>query len=172
MMPKSNATEEHRRTRSRRAFLKNAPAAAVAAAVVTAPSTARAQGTADKPVKKVFRGPNAKPPDPANPPLFNGTVLYGNLVFISGIGYHQPGDITLHTTKVLEQMKSQLEACGSSMEKVLKVNVYLNDLKDYDAMNAVFKGKFGPEPGVRTTIAAAGGIPGNSLVEIDCIASL
>ena len=98
--------------------------------------------------------------------------LYGNLVFISGIGYHQPGDITLHTTKVLEQMKSQLEACGSSMEKVLKVNVYLNDLKDYDAMNAVFKGKFGPEPGVRTTIAAAGGIPGNSLVEIDCIACI
>ena len=97
-------------------------------------------------MKKVFRGPNAKPPDPANPPMFNGTVLYGNLVFISGIGYHQAGDITVHTTKVLEQMKSQLEACGSSMEKVLKVNVYLNDLKDYDAMNAVFRGKFGPEP--------------------------
>jgi 2-iminobutanoate/2-iminopropanoate deaminase len=53
---------------------------------------------------------------------------------------------------------------------VLKVNVYLNDLKDYAAMNEVFMGRFGPEPGVRTTIAAAGGIPGNSLVEIDCIA--
>jgi 2-iminobutanoate/2-iminopropanoate deaminase len=172
MMPKSKATEEHGRTRSRRTFLKKAPAVAAAAAVVSAPAVARAQGPADKPVKKIFRAAGAKPPDPANPPLFNGTVLYGNLVFISGIGYHQPGDITLHTTKVLEQMKSQLEACGSSMEKVLKVNVYLNDLKDYDAMNAVFKGKFGPEPGVRTTIAAAGGIPGNSLVEIDCIACL
>jgi enamine deaminase RidA (YjgF/YER057c/UK114 family) len=56
------------------------------------------------------------------------------------------------------------------MTKVLKVNVYLNDLKDYAAMNDVFRGKFGPEPPVRTTIAAAGGIPGNSLVEIDCIA--
>ena len=171
-MPKSKATDEHIRTQNRRAFLKRAPAVAVAAAAVAAPTAARAQGTSDKPVKKVFRGPNAKPPDPANPPMFNGTVLYGNLVFISGIGYHQAGDITVHTTKVLEQMKSQLEACGSSMEKVLKVNVYLNDLKDYDAMNAVFRGKFGPEPGVRTTIAAAGGIPGNSLVEIDCIACL
>ena len=160
-----------RKTTNRRAFLKKAPAVA-AAAVVAAPAVAKAQGTADKPVKKVFRAAGAKPVDPANPPLFNGTVLYGNLVFISGIGYHQAGDITVHTTKVLEQMKSQLEACGSSMEKVLKVNVYLNDLKDYDAMNAVFKGKFGPEPGVRTTIAAAGGIPGNSLVEIDCIACL
>ena len=56
------------------------------------------------------------------------------------------------------------------MEQVLKVNVYLNDLKDYDGMNKVFEGKFGPEPPIRTTIAAAGGIPGNSLVEIDCIA--
>src|SRR3954471_11016542 len=120
---------------NRRAFLKKAPAVAVAAAAVS-PATARAQAPAEKPVKKIFR--NGKPA-PATPPLFNGTVLYGNLVFISGIGYHEPGDIKLHTQKVLEQMKAQLEACGSSMEKVLKVNVYLNDLKDYAAMNDVFK---------------------------------
>jgi len=148
--------------------LKTAPAVVVAAAAV-APSAARAQGTTDKPVKKVFYR-NGKPPE--KPPLFNGTVLYGNLVFISGIGYHEAGDITVHTTKVLEQMKTQLEACGSSMEKVLKVNVYLNDLKDYKAMNDVFQGKFGPEPGVRATIAAAGGVPGNSFVGIDCIACI
>ena len=58
------------------------------------------------------------------------------------------------------------------MDKVLKCNVYLNDLKDYDAMNEVYQGSFGDEPPVRTTIAAAGGIPGNSLVEIDVIACL
>jgi 2-iminobutanoate/2-iminopropanoate deaminase len=154
---------------NRRAFLRKAPAAA-AAAVVAVPATALAQGaTAEKPTKKVFYR-SGKPPE--KPPLFNGTVLYGNLVFISGIGYHEAGDIKLHTQKVLEQMKSQLEAAGSSMEKVLKVNVYLNDLKDYAGMNEVFQGAFGPEPGVRTTIAAAGGIPGNSLVEIDCIACI
>jgi enamine deaminase RidA (YjgF/YER057c/UK114 family) len=56
------------------------------------------------------------------------------------------------------------------MEKVLKVNVYLNDIKDWEAMNEIYMGRFGPEPGVRTTVAPAGGIPGNSLVEIDCIA--
>jgi len=154
---------------NRRTFLKKAPAVAAAAAVV-APATALAQGApADKPTKKVLYR-SGKPP--ATPPLFNGTVLYGNLVFISGIGYHEPGDIKLHTQKVLEQLKLQLESAGSSMEKVLKVNVYLNDLKDYEGMNTVFRGAFGPEPGVRTTIAAAGGIPGNSLVEIDCIACL
>lgn len=58
------------------------------------------------------------------------------------------------------------------MNHVLKVNVYLNDLKDYKAMNEAYKGRFGDLPPVRTTIAAAGGIPGDSLVEIDCIAFL
>jgi 2-iminobutanoate/2-iminopropanoate deaminase len=151
---------------NRRAFLKTAPAVAAAAAVA-APASVLAQGTADKPVKKVHYR-SGKPPE--KPPLFNGTVSYGNLVFISGIGAHVPGDIKSHTKIVLDQMKTQLENVGSSMEKVLKVNVYLNDLKDYAGMNEVFQGSFGPEPGVRTTIAAAGGIPGNSLVEIDCIA--
>ena len=56
------------------------------------------------------------------------------------------------------------------MEKVLKVQVFLNDLADYKAMNEVFLGRFGPEPPVRTTVACAGGIPGDSLVEMDVIA--
>ena len=90
----------------------------------------------------------------------------------SGIGAHFEGDIKAHTEHVLDEMQKKLESVGSSMEKVLKVNVYLNDLKDYAGMNEVFLGRFGPEPGVRTTIAAAGGIPGNSLVEIDCIACI
>jgi 2-iminobutanoate/2-iminopropanoate deaminase len=56
------------------------------------------------------------------------------------------------------------------MDKVLKVSVFLNDLKDYDAMNKVFHGRFGDNPPVRTTVAPAGGIPGHSLVEMDVIA--
>ena len=151
---------------NRRAFLKNGPAVAVAAAVA-APASALAQGTpADKPVKKVHYASDKRPENP----LFNGVVSYGNLVFISGIGAHFEGDIKAHTKHVLDEMQKNLERVGSSMEKVLKVNVYLNDLKDYAGMNDMFRGRFGPEPGVRTTIAAAGGIPGNSLVEIDCIA--
>ncbi len=153
---------------NRRAFLKKGPVVAAAAAVGTVPVGLHAQGTAgEKPVKKVHYA-SGKPPEKT--PLFNGVVSYGNLVFISGIGAHFEGDIKAHTKHVLDEMAKNLERAGSSMEKVLKVNVYLNDLKDYDGMNEVFRGRFGPEPGVRTTIAAAGGIPGNSLVEIDCIA--
>jgi enamine deaminase RidA (YjgF/YER057c/UK114 family) len=147
--------------------LKKAPAAAAAAAAVTLPAAAQAQTGADKPTKKVHYA-SGKPPEKT--PLFNSVVSYGNLVFISGIGAHFEGDIKAHTKHVLDEVQKNLERVGSSMEKVLKVNVYLNDLKDYAGMNEMFLGRFGAEPGVRTTIAAAGGIPGNSLVEIDCIA--
>ncbi|SPF55130.1 Endoribonuclease L-PSP [Candidatus Sulfopaludibacter sp. SbA4] len=139
---------------------------AVAAATTAAAVPGKAQ---EKAVKRVIY-PNGK--KPATTPRFNSTVAYGNLIFIAGVGYHQEGDITVHTKGVLDSIKRQLESVGSSMEKVLKVNVYLNDLKDYDAMNKVYDGSFGNEPPVRTTIAAAGGIPGNSLVEIDVIACL
>jgi enamine deaminase RidA (YjgF/YER057c/UK114 family) len=102
--------------------------------------------------------------------MYSNAVAYGNLLFIAGKGYHSEGDIKVHTKDVLRQIKEELERAGSSMNKVLKCNVYLNDLKDYAGMNEVFRGSFGDEPPVRTTIAAAGGIPGNSLVEIDVIA--
>ena len=151
---------------NRRAFLKKAPAVAAAAAVV-APTRALAQSGSEKPTKKVHYA-SGKPPEKT--PLFNSVVSYGSLVFVSGIGAHFEGDIKAHTAHVLDEMKANLERVGSSMEKVLKVNVYLNDLKDYAAMNEVFLGRFGAEPGVRTTVAPAGGIPGGSLVEIDCIA--
>ncbi len=52
----------------------------------------------------------------------------------------------------------------------MKCNVYLHDLNDYKGMNEVFGGRFGENPPVRTTVATYGGVPGNSLVEIDVIA--
>ncbi len=146
-------------TRSRRAF-----GAALAGAAI--PVAAKAQPAA-APQKKVhYRGGKK----PAKTPLFSGAVSYGNLLFIAGKGAHFEGDIKAHTKHVLDEVQKELESAGSSMEKVLKCNVYLNDLKDYDGMNEVFRGRFGDEPPVRTTIAAAGGIPGKSLVEIDVIA--
>ena len=151
---------------NRRTFVLGASSmAAVAASAAAAPARAQEAG---KPVKKVH-WKDGKKPDKT--PLFSGITSYGGLVFIAGVGAHFEGDIKAHTKHVLDEIKEKLESVGSSMEKVVKVNVYLNDLKDYAAMNEEFLGRFGPEPPVRTTIAATGGIPGNSLVEIDCIAT-
>jgi 2-iminobutanoate/2-iminopropanoate deaminase len=153
------------KTTNRRNFLgKGAAAAAVAVAAVPA----QAQTSPAAPTKRVIYRDGKKPVNPR----YSSTVAYGNLIFISGVGYHKEGDIKVHTRGVLDEIKAQLESAGSSMNKVLKCNVYLNDLKDYDAMNQVFQGSFGDEPPVRTTIAAAGGIPGNSLIEIDVIACI
>jgi 2-iminobutanoate/2-iminopropanoate deaminase len=154
-------------TTDRRTFIRRGVTAAAAVTAATSATTVAAQG--EKPVKKIHYRNGRKP---EKPPLFNGTVSYGNLVFIAGVGYHSEGDIKVHTKAVLDQIQQQLESVGSSMEKVLKCNVYLNDLKDYAGMNEMFQGRFGAEPPVRTTIAAAGGIPGNSLVEIDVTATL
>ena len=145
-------------TNSRRRFLTAGAAAATGAGAAQAKTA---------PAKKVHYK-STKPRTSA--PLFNGAVSYGNLLFIAGKGAHFEGDIKAHTKHVLDEIQSELENAGSSMNKVLKCNVYLNDLKDYEGMNEVFRGRFGEEPPVRTTIAAAGGIPGNSLVEIDVIA--
>ena len=150
---------------NRRSFIRRGVTAAAGVTAVAIPTTAAAQ--TEKPVKKVHYR-NGKKPEKT--PLFNSTVSYGTLLFIAGVGYHTEGDIKVHTKGVLDQIQQQLESVGSSMEKVVKCNVYLNDLKDYAGMNEMFQGRFGAEPPARTTIAAAGGIPGNSLVEIDVIA--
>lgn len=105
-------------------------------------------------------------------PLFAGSTSLGNMVFIAGKGAHtEPFEIKAHTEIVLKELEKELVKAGSSMEKVLKVTVFLNDIADYAGMNEVYKGRFGAKPPVRTTVAVAkGGVPGNSLVEMDCIA--
>ncbi len=104
-------------------------------------------------------------------PLFSQVTKFNGMVFIAGQGAHFAGDIKAHTDHVLKELEKRLQEAGSSMEKVLKVNVYLDDIKDYKDMNEVYKGRFGKKPPVRTTVAVAkGGVPGDSLVEMDCIA--
>ncbi len=146
---------------NRRKFLRGGVATAAAGAAAAMPAAAQSA-----PTRKVFY-PNGQ--KPAKTPLFNQTVAYGNLLFIAGQGAHVPGDIKVHTKIVLDELKKRLESAGSSMQKVLKATVFLAKGEDYAAMNEVFQDAFGPEPPVRTTVAAAW-VPGNSLVEIDVIA--
>ncbi|MCC6590149.1 MAG: RidA family protein [Bryobacterales bacterium] len=136
-------------------------AAATAAAL---PAAAAAQSTT-KGKKQAWQRPNAK-----GTPLYSQITAFGDLVFAAGHGVAE-GDAKTQTTRVLDQISEALERTKSSMEKVLKCNVYLATLDDYKAMNEAFMGRFGAQPPVRTTIAVAGGIPlKGCLVEIDVIA--
>ena len=159
---------------SRRNMLKNSAAAAAAitgSAIVAATAEAKTPKleTPKLEKKSYSTHPNT---DNANAPapLFSSAVSYGNLLFLAGVGAHFQGTVEEHTKHVLDELEKNLIAAGSSMEKVLKVNVYLNDINDWAKMNTVYAGRWGKIPPVRTTVAPAGGIPGNSLVEIDLIA--
>src|SRR5437899_8325325 len=101
---------------NRRTLLKAAIGAAAAATTVKAQTG---------PTKKVHYKNGKKP---AKPSLFSGAVSYGNLLFIAGKGAHVPGDIKSHTKIVLDEVQAELENAGSSMDKVLKCSVFLNDL--------------------------------------------
>ena len=154
-------------TQSRRNLLKNAAAAAAGSAALVASAQAQTTGKLEK---KAYAAKTNVDNATAAPPLFSSAVSYGNLLFLAGVGAHFKGTIEEHTKHVLDELEQNLVGAGSSMEKVLKVNVYLNDINDWAKMNTVYAGRWGKVPPVRTTVAPAGGIPGNSLIEIDLIA--
>ena len=151
----------------RRSILKRLFASAAGVVGISAASKAAVEPAALPAVveKEVFNVVNHQ-----DVPLFSGSTKLGNLVFVAGKGYHKEGDIKVHTDEVLKELEKELIKAGSSMEKVLKVSVFLHDLNDYKGMNEVYKGRFGSKPPVRTTVAVYGGVPGDSLVEMDCIA--
>ena len=134
-----------------------------AAAAAGAASAASAQSG---PVKEIHYRDGRKP---EGTPLYSSALSLGNLVFISGTGVAEPADVAGQTDRVLKSIEERLILAGSSMEKVVKCNVYLLDLADYDAMNNAFRGRFGPEPPVRTTVAVSGIPLEGCRVEIEVI---
>lgn len=115
-----------------------------------------------------------KAPKPAAP--YSPGIVDGGFVFASGqgaidpqTGEYQKGDVRSETRRVFENLKAILEAAGSSLDKVVKVNVYLRDINDFAAMNEVYATCFTPPYPARTTIQG-GALPRGFAVEIDCIA--
>ena len=81
------------------------------------------------------------------------------------------GDIAAQTERVLENLKAVLEACGTSLTKVVKTTVYLKDMGEFAQMNEVYARYFPDNPPARATVEAAR-LPRDVRVEIDCIASV
>ena len=155
---------------TRRKFIAGAvPAVALAAA----PAAAQQGGATPPARKRVYRQFTPTSKAFKGQPLYSPELSFGNLVFVSGkgAGANATGDVTAQTTNVLDQIEESLKLAGSSMDRVLKVNVYLTDMKNFEGMNKAYINRFGPEPPVRTTVAVTA-IPDGSLVEIDCIAHI
>jgi len=79
------------------------------------------------------------------------------------------GDISAQTHQVFENLKAVLEAAGTSLERAVKINVYLTDMADFPKMNEVFAEYVGKDKPARTTIGVAQ-LPLGARVEIDVVA--
>ncbi len=103
-------------------------------------------------------------------------IRSGGLVYTSGqigidpaTGALVPGGIEAQTRRVLENLKAVLAASGSSLEKVLRVTVYLTDLAHFQAMNRIFAEYLDAHRPARSTVGVAA-LPMGALVEMDMIA--
>ena len=114
-------------------------------------------------------------PAPFQGAPYNQAIVANGLVFVSGQGPLDTsgkvgeGDIAAATQQTFDNLAAILEAAGSSLEKVVKANVYLADLGEFAAMNEVYKERMPAPHPARTTIQAAA-LPGGITVEIDVIA--
>lgn len=103
-------------------------------------------------------------------------IVHNGLIYVSGQGAHDTRDqkewtIESHTTKVMDQIKKLVEVGGGTMDSVLQTNVFLVKIEHWDAMTKVF-GTYFPHGGPARTTVAVAALPGDSLVEINCIAAV
>lgn len=114
----------------------------------------------------------------ASLPVFSLAVRSGDLIFLSGQlgaipGVSPPqvveGGIEAETRQTMENMIAVLDAAGATLEDLLKCTVFLADIADYEAMNAVYAEYFTSDPPARAALAGSGLALG-ALVEVDCIA--
>jgi 2-iminobutanoate/2-iminopropanoate deaminase len=101
-------------------------------------------------------------------------VIHNGVIYVSGIGAHDSRDkkewtIESHTTNVMDKLKKMVEVAGGNMDTVVQANVFLTNIDHWDGMHKVFATYFPHGGPARTTVAVAA-LPGNSLVEINCIA--
>ncbi|MGE0439792.1 MAG: RidA family protein [Gemmatimonadales bacterium] len=141
------------------------PALMTAALIGGAAAPAAAQAT-----KEVLQLPGRQP----NPTL-SAVIKVGDMLYLSGQLGSVPGQglaaggVGPETKQSLENIKSILEAAGSSMERVVKCTVFLADVADFRAMNDVYRTFFPSDPPARSTVAVAG-LVANARVEIECMA--
>jgi len=109
---------------------------------------------------------------------YSQAIKTGDLVFTAGqlgidpaTGKFVDGDVTDQARQALKNMKAILEEAGTSMEKVIKVTVFMQDINDFKAVNEVYGTFFTANPPARSAVEVAA-LPLGGLVEMEAIAAL
>jgi len=108
--------------------------------------------------------------------IYSQAIVADGFVFVAGQVPINPatnemelGDVRSETRRVLKNIAAILNAAGSSLREAVRMGVFLADMKDFGAMNEVFREFFPENPPARTTVCCL--LP-KFKVEIDCIARL
>jgi len=109
---------------------------------------------------------------------YSQAVRQGPFLFLSGqVGLDPatralvPGGLEAETTRALQNLQAVLEAAGARLDQVVKTTVFLTDMRDFQAMNAIYASVFGEARPARSTVQVAG-LPLGARFEIDAIAML
>jgi 2-iminobutanoate/2-iminopropanoate deaminase len=107
---------------------------------------------------------------------YSQAIRAGDLVFCSGqipldpaTGNFVPGGIEEQTRRCLENLQHVLAEAGSGLDQAVRTTVFLKDMEDFPAMNAVYATFFTEVPPARATVEVTR-LPKDAMVEIDCIA--
>jgi 2-iminobutanoate/2-iminopropanoate deaminase len=113
---------------------------------------------------------------PGEKEIIMPVIVHNGLIFVSGQGAHDTRDpkewtIESHTTMVMDKVKKLVEVGGGTTDSILQANVFLVKIEHWDGMHKAFSTYFPHGGPARTTVAVAA-LPGDSLVEINCIAAV
>ena len=123
-------------------------------------------------MKKAIQIPNA--PAPVGP--YSQAILAGGMLFVSGqiplnpsTGELEMDSIEEATHRVMKNIEALLEAAGLDIERVVKTSIFLKDLNDFQAVNAIYASYFPGSPPARETVQVSR-LPLDVNIEISCIA--
>ena len=121
--------------------------------------------------ESIFTPDAPAPIGPYSQAILSGGDLYcsGQIPLDPATGDIVGGDISIQTERALQNLGNVLHAAGFGFEDVVKTTIFLSDMNDFTAVNAVYAKYFGVSKPARSTFAAAG-LPKGALIEIDCIA--
>lgn len=124
------------------------------------------------PTKHVSTPDAPAPIGPYSQGLISGGLLFcsGQIALDPGTGEVIEGGVEAQTERVLENLVAVLAAAKMGLENVVKTTVYLADMGDFPAMNAVYARYLGERAPARTTVQA-GALPKGARVEIDVVAA-
>jgi len=101
----------------------------------------------------------------------NGMLYTSGQIALELNGEMVENDIKKQTRKVFSNIQAILEDNHTSMDNVIKVNIYLTDMNDFGVVNVIMAEVFGDHKPVRSTIAVAG-LPKNAMIEMDVIVAI